>query len=94
MFPAPFCFDVHPALPAASQPDGYYSPRQIAAMFTLPLPVTRKRLERWRQAIGDDGWMENADRRNGEAQFLYLLSAVRRVVGGLIHDYAPLPAAA
>jgi len=77
--------------PPAPADDGWYSYLQLAAMFNLPATALRKRLYRWHHD-NDHGWKEVVEPRMHEPRYLYQLSAVRRVLAGVIHDHTPMRA--
>lgn len=65
--------------------DGHFSPRELAARYSVDAEDTRKALDRWRRKhSGSDGYTENPDRRQNEPKFLYSPRAVEHVMDELV----------
>lgn len=64
-------------------PQGLYSPADLARLFGLGQDALEKRLARWRKGHFE-GWIENRERRPTEPQFLYRLSVVQPIVDAML----------
>lgn len=79
------------AVKATSNPKQQWATAvELAEMFDVPLEAARKRLARYRKRDkARNGWRSNEDRRRGEPQYFYVVSAVKAIMQKATDAFVP-----